>query len=116
MEKVEALAAARAKELQSIESLKREKDSIERRIARLGDEADKKAKAVRAAIQKAFANTSAKELEILGQIAVFEALIARGAETTPGPEREGEPQSRQLVTWAPAIHPSQSRWRRFSES
>lgn len=106
-EKVEALAAARAKELQSIDSLKREKESIERRIARLGDEADKKSKAVRAAIQKAFANTSAKELESLGQIAVFEALIARGTETTASPEREGEPQSRQLVTWAPAIHPSQ---------
>jgi hypothetical protein len=106
-EKVEALAAVRAKELQSIESLRREKDSIERRIARLGDEADKKAKAVRAAIQKAFASTSAKELETLGQIAVFEALIARGTETTPGPDRQEESKSRQVVPRAPAIHPSE---------
>jgi hypothetical protein len=83
-EKVEALALARAKETQSLDSLKREKENIERRIERLRDDADKKAKAVRSAIQKAFANTSAKELETLGQVAVFEALIARDTESWHG--------------------------------
>jgi hypothetical protein len=106
-EKVEALVAARAKETQSLESLKREKENIVRRIERLSDEADKKGKAVRAAIQKAFANASAKELESLGQIAVFEALVTRRSESTQGAVREGELQSRHRVTWTPSILPSQ---------
>jgi hypothetical protein len=103
-EKIDTLAAERARELQSIESLKREKANLERGIERLRDEADKKAKAVRNAIQKAFANTSSKELESLGQIAVFDALMSRRQEPSQGAPREAE--SPQRIYWGPLINPS----------
>jgi hypothetical protein len=81
IEKVDALAAERAKELQSIESLQREKANLAKGIERLREDAEKKTKAVRGAIQKAFANTRAKELESLGELAVFEALLSRRSES-----------------------------------
>jgi hypothetical protein len=80
---VDALVAERAKELQSIELLQRDKANLVKGIERLRDEADKKTKAVRSAIQKAFANTRARELESLGELAVFEALLSRRPEPTP---------------------------------
>lgn len=104
-EKVDALAADLAKELQSIEGLQRDKVNLVKRIERLRDEADKKTKAVRGAIQKAFANTRAKELESLGEIAVFEALLSRKSDQAPAvASRESE--APQGIVWGSLLNPS----------
>ena len=83
-----------------------EKENIERHIERLRDDAAKKAKAVRTAIQKAFANASAKELEALGQVAVLEAPLDRNSESRRNAIVDvatvGHPES----VWAASILPS----------
>jgi hypothetical protein len=104
VQRVDALAAERTRELQSLENLRREKANLDKGIERLRDDADKKAKAVRIAIQRAFANTSSKELESLGQIAVFEALLTRRGEISQVLARETESQPRML--WGQTIKPS----------
>jgi hypothetical protein len=104
-ERVDALAAERAKELQSIETLQHDKANLAKGIERLRDETDKKTKAVRSAIQKAFANTRAKELESLGELAVFEALLSRRPEPTPAAAARAS-EAPQGIVWGPILNPS----------
>ena len=74
---VTELVAERQKEIGSIEGLKSQREAMETKIEELRSEVDKKARAVREAVTRAFDKASRKEIEALGETSVLLALIGR---------------------------------------
>jgi hypothetical protein len=95
--RVAELDAERDKENKAIAGLRSQREAMEAKLQKLRIEADDKAKAVRAAVARAFARATTKEIEALGEASVLLALIGRDLqgrvrnETLPvGADREGQ--------------------------
>jgi len=75
--RVAELNAEREKEIKAIAGLKSQREAMETKLEKLKFEADDKAKAIRAAVARAFARATKKEIETLGEASVLLALIGR---------------------------------------
>lgn len=75
--RVAELNAEREKENKAIAGLKSQREAMETKLEKLKLEAEDKAKAVRAAVARAFARATTKEIEAIGEASVLLALIGR---------------------------------------
>ena len=87
----------------ALENLRVEKQSAERNLEKLREAADKRVREIRIAVKKAFNSAKEKELETLGQLALFQGLLGTKTETPSPGKAENSDHARVVTTPALSI-------------